>query len=147
MSDLFKILLTSSLTVVGGVLIFVVGRVIERFLIEPVHEQSRVIGEIADSLIFYANLYCNPGLGKPEEMDEASKVLRQHASRLMARTHAIRSYWLMQRLKITPEHKDILKAHENLIGLSNSIHGDDPRLSDVNLIRRKQIEMSLGIRK
>ena len=146
MSDLFKIFLTSSLTVVGGVLVLVVGRIIEKFLIEPVHEQSNVIGEIADSLIFYANLYSNPGVGKPEEMDEASRALRQQASRLMARTHAVRCYWLMQLLRIVPKHRDTLRARENLMGLSNSIHRDDPRLPEVNNARRKQIEESLHIR-
>ena len=146
MSDLFKIFLTSSLTVVGGVLIFVIGQIIEKFLIEPIHEQSNVIGEIADSLIFYADLYSNPGIGKPEEMDEASQALRRQASRLMARTHAIRCYWLMQLLRIVPKHKDILKARQNLIGLSNSIHRNDPGLSEVNDARRREIEESLRIR-
>jgi hypothetical protein len=42
--------------------------------------------------VIYANVYCNPGSGEPEKMDEASKVLRQQASQLEARTHAIPWY-------------------------------------------------------
>ena len=143
MSELFKIVLTSSLTILGGILVFVVGRIIERFSIEPIHEQLRLTGEIADSLIFYANLYSSPGIGNPEKMGEASKVLRQQASQLMARTHVIPWYKLWQLLRIVPKHTDVIEASRNLIGLSNSIHQGDPM---VNNDRRKEIEKRLRIK-
>lgn len=44
MDDLTKILLTSSLTVLGGVLVFVTGQLIVKFLIEPIHELKKIIG-------------------------------------------------------------------------------------------------------
>ena len=143
MSELFKIVLTSCLTVLGGILVFVVGRIIEKFSIEPIHEQLRLTGEIADSLIFYANLYSSPGIGKPEKMDEASKVLRQQASQLMAKTHAIPWYKLWQFLRIVPKHADVIEASKDLKGLSNSIHQGDPM---VNHNRRKKIEKRLCIK-
>jgi hypothetical protein len=53
MSELFKIVVTSSLTILSGILVFVIGQVIVKFIIEPLHEQAKLIGEIANSLIFF----------------------------------------------------------------------------------------------
>lgn len=53
MSELEKIFFTSALTIFGGVLVYVIGQVTSKFLIDPIHEQKKLIGEIGDSLIFY----------------------------------------------------------------------------------------------
>ena len=53
MSETLKIVLTSSRTILGGIVVFVVGQVITKFVIEPMHERSKLIGEIANSLIYY----------------------------------------------------------------------------------------------
>ncbi len=138
MSELSLVVLTSSLTIIGGITVYVIGQVIEKFLIEPIYEQAKFIGEIADSLIFYADIISNPGYGKPKKIDDASKQLRQQASQLMAKTHAIRSYKLMQFLRIVPKHKDIISARQNLIGLSNSVHRE--KNTDANYQRERVAE-------
>ncbi len=130
MSELFKIVLTSSLTVCGGIFLLVAGQIITKFFIEPIHEQFRLIGEIADSLVFYANVYGNPGFGDPERMSKASDKLRQQASQLRARTNAIRGYQLWQFLRIVPKREGVMEASRNLIGLSNSIHQGDPKTNN-----------------
>ncbi len=53
MSDIF---ITSGLTILGGIIIFVGGQILTKFIIEPFYEQSKLIGEIANSLIYYANV-------------------------------------------------------------------------------------------
>ncbi len=63
--------LTASITILGGFIVFVLGQIVVKFFIEPIHEQSKTIGEIAYSLIFYANLYSNPGNSFPDERKEA----------------------------------------------------------------------------
>jgi hypothetical protein len=152
--ELFKIALTSSLTVLGGVVVFVLGQIIAKFFIEPIHEQFRVIGEIADLLIFYADLYSNPGDSNPERREEASKMLRKQASQLMARTSTIRLYKLWQFLEFVRKHADIMEAHKHLIGLSNCIFippnsGLREGLSKIienNYNSRKKIEKCLRIK-
>jgi hypothetical protein len=52
--ELVKIFLTSRLTIVGDVLVLTRGQVIQKFLLEPVHEQSPAIGEIYFGLMYYA---------------------------------------------------------------------------------------------
>ena len=46
MSDLDKILLTALTTVIVGVIVFTVGQVLVKFLIEPIYEQRRLVGTV-----------------------------------------------------------------------------------------------------
>jgi hypothetical protein len=84
MSETLKIVLTSSFTILGGIIVFVVGQVVTKFIIEPLYEQSKLIGEIANSLIYYANagagvepyyLQQIQNVTKQDELDETTKEL------------------------------------------------------------------------
>ena len=68
-------IVTASLTVIIGVTVYASSQIVSKFLIEPIHKQDEIRGEIADSLAFYANIYCNPGSGTQQQMSEASTVL------------------------------------------------------------------------
>lgn len=147
MSDMLKIFLTSSLTIFGGVLVFTTGQIISKFLIEPIHEQSKCIGEIADALIFYADIYGNPGcqmLGESEgKREETSKSLRQYASLLISKTHMIKLYSLLSMLSIVPRQKNILDASKELIRLSNSVYSST---CEFNMVSRNKIMKALNIK-
>jgi NTP pyrophosphatase (non-canonical NTP hydrolase) len=61
------------LTVIIGVSVYVLGEVIIEFYIKPVNELSDTIGEVLDSLVFYANIYTNPArTGLTEEENKFS---------------------------------------------------------------------------
>jgi len=135
--------MAGDLRVVIAGLVAIVGGLSWHWVSRSIYEQFRLKGEIANSLIFYANLYSNPGIGEREQMDEASKVLRQQASQLRVTTHSIRLYRLWQFLGIVPKRADVIEASRNLIGLSNSIHQGDPM---VNYNKRKKIEKWLRIK-
>ncbi|MEW5986665.1 MAG: hypothetical protein AB1791_08535 [Chloroflexota bacterium] len=122
MSELETIVLTSSLTIFGGIVVLVVGELLQKFAIGPVHELRKVIGEIAHALTFYANLINNPGSDKTEKMDEASEALRQLAGQLRAHIQAIYLHKLWELLRTMPKQTAALEAAQMLIGLSNSIH-------------------------
>jgi hypothetical protein len=148
-TDLFTIILTSLLTVISGVLVLGIGQLLTKFIIEPLHEQKKLMGEIANSLIMYANIgtgieeaYIKKLEGVKEAEDEAHKLiierrqqlvrkewertdnakahLRKQASELMGTTNAIPLYGLWAFLLRRPKQKDILDASTMLIGLSNS---------------------------
>jgi hypothetical protein len=127
MSELFKIFLTSAFTILGGVLIFALTQLIQKFLIEPAYEQSKVIGEICFGLIYYANRYTNPGVGRPEDLAATSDTFRRYASQLQGTTHAIRCYNLFEKLRIVPKGVDVEEAVGDLIRISNSIHSGNGR--------------------
>ncbi len=54
--EFYKIILTSSITLCGGILTLVAGQVLIKFLIEPFQNYVKLISEIADSLVLYANV-------------------------------------------------------------------------------------------
>ena len=139
MTELYKIILTSGFTIFGGIFVYVMGQVISRFFIEPIHEQSRCIGEIANCLIFYAKFYANPGTNKPEDENRASEALRQHASLLISKTHIIRWYILFEFLKFVPKRKVVGEAVIELILLSISVSQGNSSLN--NATRQKIVKL------
>lgn len=82
MGETLQIILTSALTIAGGMSLLVFVELCTGFFIESIHEQKKVIIEINEALIYYAKLYMNPGSGSKEECDKAQEALRQKASLL-----------------------------------------------------------------
>lgn len=124
---MFNILLTSTLTIIGGVVVFSLSQIVQKFLVEPVHEQAKVIGEIFFGLVYYADRYANPGTGRPEAMTETVDTFRRYASRLEGTTHAVRCYRLFECLGLAPSREGVDKAVGDLIRISNSIHTGNGR--------------------
>jgi len=137
MSELGRIVLAAILTIVGVVFV--------RLFVEPIHHLRSHIGKIADSLVFYANVYCNPGAVRKEMSDEASEALRRQASQLKARAYAVPWYPLWELLKIVRKKTEIEEASAELIGLSNSVHGGPAVSAKENSGKRKRVEKLLGI--
>ena len=98
MTKIAEIILTSALTIVGGVLVLVAGQIAIKFFVEPVQEFRKFLGEIQDALIFYANLppYEESNDQTKKTILEAKDLFRQQASSLIAKrrlSHGI-SVWL-----------------------------------------------------
>jgi hypothetical protein len=141
-SETFKIVLTSAVTILGGVVVFVCGQLIQRFCIEPVDQLARLIGEVGDALVFYANQYANPGIGTKEDMEEAYKVLRRQSGMLRVRAQLVRGYSLWHALGVLPARADVAKAAEGLMHLSNSVFRGD---ADLNVKVASDVRKRLGI--
>lgn len=145
MSELWRIVLTACSTVVVGVIVYTLGHLFVGLFIEPIHSLRSLIGEIAYSLVFYANVYSNPGDAEAEKMDEASETLRQQASLLKARAHAVPWYHLWASIRLVRKKTQIEEALAELIALSNSVHGL-PGINGVdNYKRGRKIKELLGI--
>src|SRR2546427_7286581 len=125
MSELERIFLTSALTVAGGVFVLALGQLVVRFVVEPLHEQAKAIGEVVYVLIFYADLYANPGGVITPAHQAAVDALRKSASQLMATSHGVRAYWLWACLRMAPPFGHMLEATRSLIFLSNSVYRGD----------------------
>lgn len=54
MDDFTKILLTSSLTAIGAVVVFVASQILGKLVIEPIQDLKKTLGEIRYSLVFHA---------------------------------------------------------------------------------------------
>lgn len=132
-------------TVFAGVTVFVVGQIFVKFFIEPIHRFHEYTGEIADSLIYYANIYSNPGMAREELLKEAHDTFRRHSGKLLARIHAIRGYRFWARLRILPKRENAAKAGGYLIRLANGVYDKSMTASDYNTKRRREIEQLLNI--
>lgn len=121
MSELTKVFLTAAITIIGSIIIVVIGQIIIKFVIEPIHEQKKHIAEINNVLIFYANQF---GLysGKNDQGDKVVDDVRNLSTKLRATTHLIPMYRLLSCLKIVKRKESIDKACSALIGLSNSVY-------------------------
>lgn len=133
-----------TLTIIGGVTIYVVGEIILKFFITPVNKLSLLIGKIFDSLAYYANIYgttISPDVTEEskKERKEAQDILRRQATLLLARQSCIRWYWFGAFFKVLPKEQNLLKAHGYLIGLSNSCFRKDN--SQQEYIDREVAEM------
>jgi len=138
--------MTIALTILSGLALLVVGQIIIRSFIDPVYELRKLRGEVADALIFYANLYMNPGHAhKTPEIDAAVNALRSLGSRLATRRYAIPFYRLFVFLRAVPPSDSIERASKNLTGLSNSIYSGN--VGDNEKGRREIVEaLKLRIR-
>lgn len=109
-------------TIFGGVLIYVAGQISLRFFIDPYHEYRKIVGEIADALVYYGNV---SGASREERWQEASTIFRQKASLLRVRAYAIPCREWFGKIKLLPSWDSIMRASTALIGLSNSVSGTD----------------------
>lgn len=108
-------------TVVVAVTILVIGQIIIKFVIDPIHEQKKVIKEIAETLTFYANVYANPSINEKEEINKASTKLRQLSTKLDSKVQPTYCYVWLEWIGIVRDSSRIRKASTILRQLSNSM--------------------------
>jgi len=119
-------------TVISGVVVYVVGQVALKLLIEPVQELKKTIGAISHALIERANVIYNPGAFNKEIANETSRELRKLAARLKSHLRLIPVYRRTAQLFWLPALADIQKAHKALIGLSNGVLETEPGFPQFN---------------
>ena len=141
MSELYKIVLTSCLTIAGGLFVLLAGQTIGKLLIEPVYSARMAIGRVRYAMLFHANIYANPGTARPEFMDAASIALCTYAAELSAAADAVPWYRLFSFLRVVPRWKAIDDTVQALIGLSNLVYGSDHEGVEE---RREIIRRALG---
>jgi hypothetical protein len=123
MSEPLKI----ALTAVTGVLIFVLGQIIQRWFIEPIQDQRKVVGKIAYALTFYANagtkVHIQLTSGIPSDGEKFMDHIRGLAADLMATRRTIPLYGVMSWVfwwYVLP-YKNVKLASAWLVGWSNQI--------------------------
>lgn len=136
---------TVYLTVLSGVLTYVLGQLILKLTIEPVQELRRTIGVISHALIERANVIQNPGVPTQEVMHETSLQLRKLSSQLQSHLYLVPLYGVTARIFRLPAADKIRAASRALIGLSNSVFQPRDGIYKANSRRVEIICDSLGI--
>lgn len=123
---------TAAFTAFFGVLVLVAGQLIQRFVIEPIHDQKKAIGEAAFNYTFLANLnyvgrFQGVPLQYPAEPQEASRTLRRIAGQLRASLVTVPCYDRLAANGFVLSRADVMKLSTGLIGLSNSLWEGDQK--------------------
>ncbi|MDB5056003.1 MAG: hypothetical protein JWM44_4053 [Bacilli bacterium] len=124
------VILTSTLTVIGGLIVFVIGQIILKYIIEPISDYRKIKSSISITLVYYANSYLNPIEINDDNMkyealrnerNEVQTKIRKLASELTGSVQVIPFYFLFYLFGIIPSRKKLLEVATNLIGISNSL--------------------------
>jgi len=122
-------------TIFSGVLIFVLGQIIQQLIIEPYLQYKKVVGEIDNKLKFYANVTTNSMISE-ELVKEAVDILRKLSCDL-------ESSYKMMSIRMGPSAKDISEAATGLIFLSNSTGINNNQYSDKRVDRIIDTEVKI----
>jgi len=137
--------MTVFLTVLSGVITFVLGQLVIKLFVDPVHDFRKSVADIALALIEHANVYANPGVAGSEVEKKVSEELRRLSSRLNAQMYLIPCYPITARVFGLPSRKKVVDAASNLIGLSNGVFQSASNLVLVNVEKADKIRKALGI--
>ena len=132
-------------TVLSGVITFVVGQLVVKLVLDPVHDLKKTIGQISYTFVERANVIDNPGALPKEVMDETLDSLRKLSSHLHAHLYLVPAYDVTCRVFRLPSKEKLLAASTNLIGLSNNVYRADDKVYEVNAKRVEAVCDSLGI--
>ena len=121
MSEISRVVLTSLATAAAGTLVFVFGQALQRFVLEPIQEQARVIGRVAFALLAYAEL--SPERDRPEKLEESSAALRDLAGHLRASLRVIPCYRLFATLRLVQSRARVVDATQELLCWSQAVFG------------------------
>ena len=137
------VVLSTFLTVVSGVLVFVLGQLFNEYFLKPIQNYKEIKSKIAYNLTFYANLYMNPveNSKKNENIETASQEIRK----LGAEVDAISELRPFGNIFI-PKKRILKKVSKKMIGLSNNfISENQDRAIEYNENARKTIYEMLKI--
>lgn len=135
----------------GGLSVFIVGQLLAKFFIEPLHELRKAVGEVRFNLSFHAPTIHTPIGRSQEASDKAREALMKSSCDLIADLHAIPAYGLTRFLAfgVLPCRKSIESAAVQLRGLSTYVHETGEKAnSSLEAIRKRveRIEKLLGLK-
>ena len=138
MFELFKIVLTAGLTLLGGVLLLVFSQIFTRLIIDPYIEFKRLLGEISHALVLYSDRFFNAATFMTSidtKFEEGKRQCRNLASRLRSFSNAVPFYSLLAYWHFVPCRQNVTEAARYLIGLSNTTATTPPTIVEQHYVR------------
>ena len=142
MNGTAQVLLTSGLTIAGGLVTFLLGQVALK-LLDAANELRALIAEIDSDLSLYV---LDPGTALG---DERYRIFRRHGARLNAAACKVIGYSFFEKLLRLPPREDVLKAARYLLELAVYDSTSDshlPAAIDSALILQEDIRTLLRLR-
>jgi len=114
-------------TVVSGTLVFVLGQILQRFILEPIQSYKKTVGKIDNKLKFYSNVLTNAGF-KHEFLADVTDTIRKLSCEIESDYKQIPFSRLLSKLKVIEKHEDVARVAQGLIFLSNAGGRDNSRI-------------------
>ncbi|MDP1681759.1 MAG: hypothetical protein Q8L39_08280 [Burkholderiales bacterium] len=131
-------ILIVSQTVLAGVVVFVLGQLLLKMIIEPVQQLKRTMAEIANIFISYAYVIHNPNVVKPELQQEVFEKLRELSGKLYGDMALIPLYSIVGKAFFLPSMKNVYQGAKNLIAIANWMYGKESGNQFDHIIRNVQ---------
>ena len=111
----------------AGVTVYVLGQLLSKFFLEPLHELRKEIGNIRFTLALHRKAIHTPAGRKCETSKAAEKALLECSCNLLAKLHGIPLYLIVRHICRLPKRKDMEYVSVQLRGLSTYVHekGDE----------------------
>ena len=140
--------------ILAGLIIYILGEIIVKIVIDPVQELKRVIADTAFKLIHYSHVFklsaaadasqeASEKTVDREKLEQAADEYRKLASMLNAGLRLVPYYPFARVVFLLPKEADIIDARNELIEMSDEIFAA-PK-SFVIAERRKSIEKKLKV--
>jgi hypothetical protein len=139
MSDAAKIVWGA----IGAVGVYVIGQLLSKFFIEPLHELRKAVGEVRFTLAFHAPTIKTPISRSEKASDAAREALMKNSCDLFARLHAVPAFEVTRFLAFgsLPPRKSTERAVVQLRGLSTYVHETGDKAAAALDVIRKRIEV------
>lgn len=124
MNQSLEILITAGVTLLGGLILYLISKYIDRRYLSLFDELDEIRGELTVSMVFNANVYGHVQQWSTTEVSRASNELRNFSGRLRGALFKARRTPLFSKL-YEISIKDLALASSELIGLSNAAYGND----------------------
>jgi hypothetical protein len=111
--------LTILLTVLAGIAVFVSGQIVQKWFIDPIQEQRKLIGEVLYCLAFYA--YVRRDLFPPSQVLEAHTAIRGLSAQLFKALAVIPCYRFLGLIHVVHKRTTIIDTAVDLVAWSNSM--------------------------
>lgn len=126
MTEMEKIVLTAALTLLGGMILFILSEFARVLIVVPLQKYKEHVQVVFDRVDFYANRLTNffsadPGNEELQLIQQISSELRSAATQLNSKYATISWRPLLIKLHIVPSAEDLEKAYGGLVFLSNNL--------------------------
>ena len=105
-----------------GVTVVVVGQLLSKFVVEPLYELRKEVGNVRFSLALHSQTINTPMSREPVKSDAAADALRISSANLFAKLHAVPGYSFVRHIGRLPNRGDVERAAVQIRGLSTYVH-------------------------
>lgn len=132
MTEWLQIVLTSGLTVLAGLVVFVAGQLISTYILDPLSKLRQMIGQVQYVLGFHAQTIHTPISRTPSRSEAAREALLECSNSLNMWLNAIPNYQLIRRVlaRSIPEQSKVERAAVDLRALATYMHETGETASD-----------------